>query len=503
MQLDGRSLPRGSTLVRDVCVVGAGAAGIALARELAARGVEVILLESGGFELESETQALYAGASRGEILDRNRARYLEASRLRFFGGSTNHWSGYCRPLDPVDFEERPWVKPSGWPFRRGHLDPYYARAARVVEVPPFEPGASATPTDPTVFPTGSGVEIARFHMSPPTRFGRTYRAELLGSPEVRLVTHANVLALETDGDGGRVVRARVGTLDGNRFDVAARAFVLATGGIENARLLLLSDSRHPSGLGNQHDLVGRCFMDHPHVLAGWVVLPEPPAGFARLLHRPEETYFGLRFTDEEQRRHRLLNATFWFYAEKLHRNQTPALRAEVGALAEHGGRSEAAGATGPAPAADLGAAFKIVCEQAPDPASRVSLGDDRDELGLRRVRLDWRVGRQDLQSLLASCEQLGLAFGRYGLGRVSFKQKARGLWSSASGGAHHMGTTRMHVDPRQGVVDEHARVHGVANLWIAGSSVFPTSGSSNPTLTLVALALRLADRLHAELPTLA
>ncbi len=503
MHLDGRSLPPNTKLSEDVCIVGAGAAGITLARELGRRGIGVVLLESGGFELESPTQELYDGSGESEILPSPSA-YLKSSRLRFFGGTTNHWNGWCRPLDPIDFEERPWVEWSGWPFGRAELDPYYLHAAEILQIPPF--GTAATPSSPpsrhALFPVGAPIETTMVHDSPPTRFGQVYRSELVHSSAVQLVTHANVQSLETDGDGTRIRTARVSTLEGNRFEVGARVFVLAAGGIENPRLLLLSDSVHAAGLGNQNDLVGRFFMDHPVFNNGWVVLPGRPKKLDLYHGTVRQTRGFLRVSDPVQRAQRLLNSAIVFVPLHVEPDLEVPLRSQIERLASELLQPPST-STGARPARVHTSVVRVVLEQAPNSESRVRLGEERDVLGQRRLRLDWRMSALDATNHVESLELLGRELGARGLGRSGYVHDASRPWMLAGWSSHHIGTTRMHDDPKRGVVDGKARVHGLANLWIAGSSLFPTSGCSTPTLTIVALSLRLADRLREVLPTLA
>lgn len=248
MITDARSLPKNTEIDTDVCVVGAGAAGITLARELSGQSFSVCLLESGGLEFQEDTQSLYAGENVG--LPYN----LANERLRFFGGTTNHWGGYCRPLDDIDFKVRDWIPNSGWPFDKAHLIPYYERALKICQL--GEPytfdvadwESEETPRLPFI---GNRVVTKLFRLSPPTRFGRVYRNEISRSGNISTYLHANAVEIETDENARTVTRLRVASLEGNSFWVSAKLFILATGGIENPRLLLNSNKRQSVGLGNQ------------------------------------------------------------------------------------------------------------------------------------------------------------------------------------------------------------------------------------------------------------
>ena len=423
------------------------------------------------------------------------APYLKSSRLRFFGGTTNHWGGYCRPLDPLDFEVRPWVAESGWPFGREELDPYYRRAEEVLQIRAFAPQAAieAATKPHLLLPLESEVEPALFRISPPTRFGPVFRDELVRSPAIHVVLHANALRLECDRDGRRVKRVVASTLEGKRLEVRARRFVLAAGGIENPRLLLLSDDLAKRGLGNQNDLVGRYFMEHPHLTAVDLAVVGRRKRLPRYFGEKDGNRVLLRLSDSRQRRDGLLNCAFRLDNRRASGPREPLgppiarLVSDLDALRQEAIESQRL------PVRSCRA--MAMCEQAPNPASRVTLGEERDRLGLRKVRLEWKLTHLDLESLRASMGRLGHAFGAWGVGRLAHAHDSEELLSLVAGGNHHMGTTRMHVDPRRGVVDADCRVHELANLYVAGSSVFPTCGCSNPTLTLVALALRLGDHL--------
>ncbi|MCB1890554.1 MAG: GMC family oxidoreductase [Rhodocyclaceae bacterium] len=506
MFIDARDLPDGSRLETDLAIVGAGPAGITIARALQGSGRDICLVESGGLTPESDTQALADGECAGIDYP------LQASRVRAFGGSSHHWGGFCRPLDPIDFEARDWVPHSGWPFGFATLAPYYARACEILEIAParFTDAAywQAASGDTLPEPASGRVATTFVQFSPPTRFGTRYHAVLAEAMYIRVLLHANVCALESTADGRAVSGLAIRTLDGRRLSLAARTVVLATGGLENPRLLLLSDGVAPNGLGNDHDRVGRCFMEHPHlshfaeiVVADLALLPRVYREQLQVDGRRGQAAFHPSASFLRQRR--LLNATFMGGIGTTFAPDAPAdtpLAEEQRALLRALGPLMSA--RGPArEGAPLGHVFNLgcACEQAPDPDSRVTLSTTRDALGLRRLRLDWRLGELDRRSFAAHVRALAQEFGALGIGRTWLDLGDEHSWPiTVSGGNHHMGTTRMHADPHQGVVDADCRVHGIDNLYIAGSSVFPTGGAANPTLTLVALALRLADHLGAR-----
>lgn len=499
MLIDSHDLAPGQALEADVCIVGAGAAGITLARELIGGRHGIVLLEGGGETYEQESQTLYEGAESGPLIGPE-AGYLTASRLRYLGGSTNHWHGWCRPLDPEDFMAREWVSDSGWPLSREELDPWYERAAPLLQITPFDYDQTAAGTGPKLLADESEFEYGYFHLSPPTRFRTAYGRDLAAARDLRLVLHANVIGVEASENGTHAVGVEAARADGARFRVRSPVVVLATGGIENARLLLLSDAVHRHGLGNEHDLVGRYFMDHPVIRLGEAALVHAhemagafDAGPVR--QRGHSIRAVLRPSRQAQEAHRLLNSLVVYYAhERLDATGEAVLslarqtrELEIEAPAHIDGRRSSRGQ------------LEMVSEQAPNRESRVRLDEERDALGLRRVALDWRLTDREIASIQDFAERLVRTLGERQRGRVRLQVTEKEPWARARWSNHHMGTTRMDPDPRRGVVDLDSRVHGVDGLYVAGSSVFPTSGVSNPTYTILALTLRLAEHLRGRL----
>ena len=506
MHTDARTLENGSLIEGDLCIVGAGAAGITLAREWINGGRRVLLLEGGGFDYDPRMQELYRGESVG-------LPYfpLQAARLHYFGGTTGHWAGFCSTLDPQDFEVREWVPYSGWPITHADLDPYYRRAAPILQLGYDEwTAAEWQRRDPTLVPFALDPGAAwtkMWQFSPPARFGTLYRDAIVGARGVHLYTHANVVEILANEGTTAVDSLRVRTLEGKEHRVRAARYVLACSTIQNARLLLASNSRAVAGLGNGHDLVGRFFMEH---------LEMPSGNLATLGNKPPSTQmYAFVFGRTKARGEIALSAA----AQREHRvlNSTVALAAAP--LAEQG-RSTFEWATpdvvdkmrvDPVVPEDVAASaavprtFHLLTrqEQAPNPASRVTLSNERDALGMPRARLDWRLTELDRRSFRGFYEALGRELGRTGIGRLQMRdwvmEPPTAPWpKSLGGGWHHMGTTRMHPDPQRGVVDANCQVHGIANLYVAGAAVYPTAGCVNPTLTLVALTLRLSDYLKAR-----
>jgi choline dehydrogenase-like flavoprotein len=529
---DARRLSAGTGLETDLCIVGAGAAGITLAWSLRGAGFRVLLLESGGLELEEATQELYKGENRG-VPDFD----LDVLRLRFFGGTTNHWQGWCRPFEPEDFKPADPSDLRTWPLSRADLEPYYRGAQTLCELGPYNyddlsPWLKASGMAALGLDTRR-LKTALFQVSPPTRFGTTYRGVLEQANNITVYLYSNVLEVRTDKTAKRVVGVRARSLEGPTFEVSSRIVVLATGGLENARLLLLSNQVQEVGLGNGHDVVGRYFMDHPWLtgaafaaftrplpdlrlyfdetaVLGTTVFGalttgdyEPGIGGFRVLlrpmHRVVEGVNSLRAIGEAAEGFHAPPEGFWYHLSRVLTDYDAVIDATYKNIFNT--------RTGPFNVPDtnsgpiVGASMDVNVEQFPNPASRVTLSDERDALGQRRLVLDWRPSVPEKQTIRRALELVADEFGRLGLGRVHISSMPDGdRWPATLWGSRHlMGTTRMSDNPRTGVVDATCRVHGVDNLYVAGSSVFPSSGYANPTLTIVALALRLGDELRRRL----
>lgn len=543
MFIDARTVDPHKTLQTDVCIVGAGVGGITLGLEFEQAGFETIIVESGGLKPDKATQSLYYGENVG-------IPYypLDTARGRFFAGSSHYWGVKLppphgmgvrlRPLDPIDFEERDWVPHSGWPFAKAHLDPYYARAHNMLQIGPY----SYTPqdwSDPKTRPEmpfkGDRVQTTMFQFAVRDIFYKNFRQILDRAERIKVFLHGNAVEIVADETAATVRRLRISCLDGRGFDVKAKLFVLAMGGIEVPRLLLLSNGVQPAGLGNQNDLVGRFFMEHPHLWTGNLIPSRPEVsnniGLYDVFRKNGTPVMGKITLGEQTLRHeKLLNWVTSIHPDfKLSYNHylghnspgVHAYRKIKTSLFNHkripqdfsrylhdmfyDAKSIARGLY-----RKFGADFKgefsrskhvAVCwlnpmvEQAPNPHSRVMLADELDALQQRRVKLDWRLTPLDIYTYTRAQEILDEELRRAGLGHLIIHTRPDEIPHNIHGGWHHMGTTRMHRDPRQGVVDEHCRVHGISNLFIAGASVFPTSGYANPVLTTVALVLRLADRI--------
>lgn len=470
----------GQNLSADVCVIGAGAAGITLAQKLASRSIRVILCEAGGMDYSDESQSVYAGEVEGDpYYD------IETARLRYFGGATNHWTGWCRPLDAHDFDAKAGIADTAWPIGRGALDPYLGEARDILEVEAASDGPAFA---------ASGLKRIGMMFSPPVRFAEKYRETLEKSENVQVVLNANLIG--TKAQNGHVTHARIADYDGNERSVAAKFFIVACGGIENSRQLLWLHESGQLPLGENAGVAGGYWAEHPHAPVGDVVILKDDAFRFR--------DFALDFfapTPEFMEARRALNCQL--YVKSTHYGGAKEVIADLLCAAPELGRwaMEKLGKT-LACVAELNAAW----EQEPVAGNRISLGTEKDRFGAPRPILHWTRNAQDYRTV----RETAMAFAKYcadaDIARVRLPEwllSDEGVFPEIGyiGGYHHMGGTRMAEAPAKGVVDSDCRIFGYDNIYVAGSSVFPSVGHANPTFTIIQLTLRLADHLRGRLST--
>ncbi|MBN7795178.1 GMC oxidoreductase [Parahaliea mediterranea] len=474
--------PYAGGLKCDVCIVGAGPAGISLALTLARLRPEwrVVLLEAGGRDNASERERdIYRVSQSGRDYS-----VLDISRRRKLGGTTAHWGGWSKPLDDSDFETNPsWDMPA-WPIGPADLKAYYQRACDWCELggSDFEAEAVAGRFPGAMLEYGDlqGIGQRLFRFSPPTRFGARYAPELEAQDNLTCLLHANLLQLVRAQ--GKLVEAVVAPLDGDTLRIAADRFVLAMGGMETTRQLLhLRERDVDDGEGVYSPHLGRYFADHFGFSPARLLAP---AGlkYHMFTESQERLMPVLTFSNEALRGEGQNNACMRLYANAPDPLLSPA-------YAEHA-------AFGFRPGEYWQYDVKMTVEPRPHRDSRLALTNERCELGLRRLHLTWKIDERDFTSAYQLLDRLGQACSVAGLGRLQItRENSPELRANVSGGCHHMGTTRMAARVGDGVVDPDLRVFDLENLYIASSSVFPRYGYSNPTLTIVALSLRLAEHL--------
>jgi len=510
----------------DVCIVGTGPAGLAIAQELRGAYARVLMIESG----DARASAEHAALDRVESVGAPRLEDQSRVRARVFGGTSTVWNGRCVPLSPLDFAERSWVPLSGWPVSHAELQPYFERAARYLGLWPVRYDSALEASLPAKLPplpdelAGDLMRctwqysVDEANASVPTLSSRAF----MDSPpeNVEVLLSATATHIEVDGNA-QLQWLEVRSLNGRVARVHCKLLVVCAGGIETPRLLLHSRSTMSTGLGNQHDMLGRCFMDHPRCTLGHFALADgprirPPFMLQRVDAGGRPRYFarGLALTPDCQRREQLLNCAAWLDArvapdDPWHALKRLARRASAEPLADVFSIARQPWLTAQElyrrfverhPVLFKTDALTLLCdvEQAPNLDSRIGLSEHLDALGVPMARIDWRFGEAERRTLQRFAGLAQRAFERMGLPQLQLTDSARtGQFQPGDfvDVAHPAGGTRMASDPRRGVVDEQCQVHGVSGLFVVGTSVFPTNGHANPTLTLLALSLRLADHL--------
>lgn len=527
----------------DACVIGSGPVGMALALELESLGFDVVILESGGNSVDpSRTQD-----SRAIIVNSARHAPMEIAVCRALGGTSWAWGGRCVPFDPVDFEERAHIAHSGWPIEQSDIKPWYAKASEYLRC--GDAGFYLQP--PPGCDLGCDITVSALERwSSEPRLANVHREKIERSERITLFLNATALDLDL-GDNGQVVEGVVIAGAEGRSRIKARNVILAAGGIETTRFLLAIQRRWENHFGGSGGPLGRYYMGHISGKIASIVFDNPRmiADFDFTLDATG-TYVRRRFmlSKEAQLDRGLLNAAFWpdnppFHDPRHHscalsavflalafpptgrRILPEAIRlAHVGPKPHHVGAHIASVALGaPRGARDI---LQIVrdrflakprkpgfllrnpagryalhyhSEQEPNPASRVVLTDEVDKYGIPRVAIDLRFTDYDAQSVIDSHELLDSALRANSVGKLEYWSPKHDLpdrvLSQASDGFHQVGTTRMGVDPRDSVVDPNLKVHDVTNLYVASSSVFPTTGQANSTYLATALAVRLAHHL--------
>ncbi|GLO08890.1 dehydrogenase [Pseudomonas putida] len=465
----------------DFCIIGAGPAGITLGLRLAAAGWNVLLAEGGGREYAPHSQGLYACASTGLEL------YAEETRLRYLGGTSNHWAGRCRPFTPSDFTVDPPGDLPGWPIPYSEIEGYLPAAMDIVDLPAGSDfRAMNTGLD------GGDFEADRFLLSTPTRFAQKYATAMEQTKGLDVFINCNCVDLEFDKGSGHLAAVVLSDYERNRQRLVARHFILATGAIENARQLLNSQTLVAAGVVSKEGLVGGCFMEHLNIDLGTFILKSGQDP------EPRQYYTTDAFVEEYKAGKG--NVTAALLADV----QTYGRTAEVKHFLEN-------------LACDMGVASKIafvakfscpgdgvistMIEQFPNLHSRISLLDEQDALGVAKVNVNWALSADDRHTIKCIGSELAKQFAEMDLGFVKLNDFVydTSIPLKMAPHAHHMGTTRMASSPQFGVVDANCKVFGTENLYVAGSSIFAKGGASNPTMPLLQFAVRLADHLDTRM----
>lgn len=527
----------------DICIVGAGPIGMALAFKCAGHGLSVLILESGGSQNASRDET---GLGAVEISTPHHANPASTT-AQGIGGTSRLWGGRCVALDDIDFEPRSHVPFSGWPIAHSQISAYYDEAFAFL-------GCGTSIANPSDSPSDSAAEVTsampeRWSAEPDLR--QRCGGRLRADPRIRVYTGCTVTGIRLDSDGGRVTG--LSAKSGNRsLDITAKTFVLAGGGLENARLLLTAQRDWPGKFGGKDGPLGRFYCGH---LTGYLAaIRFDHQRFARSLWY-QRNRDGLHYrqrlalSEATQQDRALLNAVFWLdsfsVADPAH--GSGALSMLYVGLALAGLYPRVGSGLAPSPTESrsrglrphllnvrrdprlVAGTLQVIsqlmrkrlgqrmfalfnpgnryllryhAEHAPNPESRVELSEGNETECPPRLRVDFRFQPQDVDSVVRSHEVLDGWLQAQNIGRLDYLtepgDRHASVLNQALDGYHQIGLTRMSDTVGTGVVDRNCRVHEVANLFVAGSSVFPTAGQANPTMPAVALALRLGDHLRLQ-----
>ncbi|QCR22819.1 FAD-dependent oxidoreductase [Pontibacter sp. SGAir0037] len=556
MIIYANQLDESAFLEADVCIIGGGPAGISVALELQPTNKKIILL-AGGTERETVANQ---DLNKGYVTPKGSHEPLEENRRRAFGGASTVWGGRCIPFDPIDFEARDWIPYSGWPFSYHELEPYYSRAMELCKAGANNFNAlEQFPNHAKEIFQGFDTEAIVSHKlerwSTPVNFARDY-AEVLGNSEnITVLLGAHVTKINTETDKENVSSVSVVTRD-KSFTIKAGQYVLACGGIENPRILLASKNQfHPQGIGNDHDVVGRYYMAHLNGTFAEVA----PSNRKRILFDFETDNEGVYcrrrwwITDKAQEAKKIGNGIFFLQQAKNQDGHRDPLFSTVfvakfvisvlkeksfrktksrwleekdkivdhtKVILKHGWKQvpviyEIAKkrfsdrrlpfVLPSVKSKTLGLYFQT--EHFPNPKSRITISDNQtDEFGMPRAVASITFSDLDVTTVVEAHKIFAERYSEANIGKIKFNASELLKFvekniTSFNTSAHHLGTTRISNDPKLGVVDADCKVHGMNNLYVAGSSVFPTGGHANPTLTLVALSVRLAEHLKKAAAT--
>lgn len=526
--LDIEKIKNNETIKTDICIVGGGAAGITLALEFCDQNFKVLIVESGEKKFTHRNQHLSSSKDIGIP-----SGSLMFSQRRQFGGTTVKWAGRCRPLDEIDFLQKKWIPYSGWPYQKKDLDPYYERSLKVFKLDELNYSIFAEEPDGWFedLSKRSDFTSKTFLVSSAINFALVYGPKIEKSSNIQIMLKANVTNINLDPSGEEVNSLTCRSVHGKSFFVTSAVYILAAGAIESTRLLLSSDQVHKNGVGNQNDLVGRFYMDHAHFGSGAFVDPvkklnirkENIQTFGKNAQR-SPLYLALGLKEEYLLNNKMTNASGllvhrnWNKIQDVYYSSVGVAFQSIYDILRHYIYPDIKflikniilllkhipdlfqyliNILISFMKKDTWVGIHSQFEQVPNPESRIKLSSTKNEIGQANIIIDWKLNSQDIDNLKryhvemkANLEKMGLAINLFPI-----DYDDNGYPKRLIPGKHHMGTTRMNNNPKLGVVDENCKIHGISNLFISSSSVFPTSGQANPTMTIVALAIKLADHI--------
>lgn len=490
MLIESSKIEPNATVEADICIIGGGPAGVTLAEHLNKSNQKILILEAGGLEYDEKVSNPYHGETTGETRMTGDS-YLGYSRQRFLGGTSNHWSGWCCRMEPLDFEKREWIPNSGWPISYADIEPFYKKAEKYLKLR----APSAFSDIPAPLTESTTALQTKFYEIKAKKFKTAAVEAFSDSQEVDIVVNAPVSKFMLASDGKTVESVRILRHDKKEFSVTAKKFVLACGGVENARILLASNYLQENTFANQNDVVGRFFQEHPHLYVGYILTSLGSKDLRTYDFTIDKEFKSrvvgvLGVSPEAQIQHQLYNSVVQLKAKQINEKDDLLLALED-ATSQFEENSQATD--------EHFYSLYLRSEMAPLASNRVSLDTDNlDSFNIPRATLHVSVSNDELLAYTRLGDLIAKQMGATHGGRLKLLLNKFKPKSSLAGGYHHMGTTRMHDNPKHGVVDSDCKVHDCENLYIAGSSVFPTSGYANPTLTIVALAMRLGEHLDMK-----
>ncbi|MEI5679897.1 MULTISPECIES: GMC family oxidoreductase [unclassified Mesorhizobium] len=477
MIFDSYEAFRAAAFTPKVCIMGSGPAGITIARKLGAAGIPVVIFEAGSNEWTEESQDFYRGTTVGDpYFD------LDVTRLRYLGGCSNHWAGWCRVLDAHDFTPKAWAPDTGWPIRRTDIEPYLKEVHDILDLVEFRPDA----------PISDDISWVQLIKSPAVRFAEKFYGDLDKSQNIAVVL--NTYVRELVGDGNRVTGAHIWSNGADAGQFSADYYIPCTGGLENSRLLLWSNERSNGGVVPSATALGRYWMEHPQFEGGNAIL----ADYDEFeVDRTNEVFFSP--TPAAMERKQIMN-----FGIRLIEMPYPGVKRLIADLACVAPDTAEWAAYQLSLNLRCAAQLYVGWEQAPDFSNHVALSKtETDHTGVPRIELNWKKRDMERRTILEGLKLFGETMVAKNLGRVRLADwLAKGEdypTDQELAGHHHMGGTRMSEDPAKGIVDGDCKVHGMDNLYVGGSSVFATSGQCNPTTTIVCLAARLGDHLSHKI----
>ena len=451
----------------DVAVVGSGAAGITITNQISSLGYNVALIEAGDYEYTEESQEIYAAKTVGDpYFD------LDVARLRYFGGTTNHWNGWCRSFEEEDFNREYLGEEFKWPITLKDIDPFKEKACNILEIPKNFKDSKIK---------NSKIKKIEFHFSPPVRFRDKYYESLINNPKVHIFLNANLTDVQYKKSD--IIGLNLTSYKGINATIKANKYVFAMGGIENSRYLLWFYQKYKDQFIANNSSLGRYWMEHPHFTLGQAIVDK---------RKVSEKYYSL--SGETQKNMGILNCGFRVL--ELSDTALKGLLREILCIAPTLGKSLANLAE---KNLICGVAFRAAWEQAPHYENRITLDTKKDKFGIPKPILNWQKKPLDRKTIIKSVEVFNQWLLEIDGGRIQLNDwlvnKKNYPTNDELAGYHHMGGTRMHENPKFGVVDKNCKVYGSNNLYMAGSSIFTTGGHNNPTLPIIQLALRLANHL--------